>query len=154
MFWLACFKIFFLTTVLGESTLRFGSRRQWHAFIIMASLHSVFSFTFFTIGWITFCRYTKSSCSSLEPSYEELTFVDLDLGPDYLREEFSSNDGQDEDTVEFIQPPKRLTTRNPPFQVSCLHFRYLKILFCLLRIFLISGDWWVSTGCNLGEVAS
>ena len=96
----------------------------WLHFTLYSALHS--------IGWITFCRYTKSSCSSLEPSYEELTFVDLDLGPDYLREEFSSNDGQDEDTVEFIQPPKRLTTRNPPFQVSCLHFRYLKILFCIL----------------------
>jgi len=62
--------------------------------------------------------YTRDSCSSLEPSYKDLSYVSLDLGPDYLREDQDLLGGGNSDKVEFVQPPKRLNTRNPPFQLE------------------------------------
>ena len=50
----------------------------------------------------------------MEPAYKDMDFVDLSLGPDYLKEEVKEN--KNEDQVEFVQPPKRLNTRKPPFE--------------------------------------
>ena len=56
----------------------------------------------------------------MEPSYQELNFGNLDLGPDFLREEDFGVESVDDaaNSLQFVQPPKRLATRNPPFQLE------------------------------------
>lgn len=108
MFRILSIKLFFLTTVLGESTLRYDNGYFLH-----------FS-AYVKLTIPSLLRYTKTSCPTLEPSYQELNFGNLDLGPDFLREEDFGQQVDDaaENNIEFVQPPKRLNARNPPFQME------------------------------------